>query len=182
MQALLNDIELDVQELKCLMQSISADANPVLKIVAKRNIHQMQERLDALAKLLDAAFVITPAGQTAPDTVQGMTESDVVSEPVAETPVETAPVSDIAAPASPILAERIKPAKDLRHAISLNDSFRFTRELFSGDTARMNEVVRRLGEASSLDEAMAVFISTVRPDEENEATADFVELLKKYFS
>ena len=55
-------------------------------------------------------------------------------------------------------------------------------ELFSGDTARMNEVVRRLGEASSLDEAMAVFISTVRPDEENEATADFVELLKKYFS
>ena len=101
MQALLNDIELDVQELKCLMQSISADANPVLKIVAKRNIHQMQERLDALTKLLDAAFVITPAGQTAPDTVQGMTESDVVSEPVAETPVETAPVSDIAAPASP---------------------------------------------------------------------------------
>ena len=100
----------------------------------------------------------------------------------AETPVETAPVSDIAAPASPILAERIKPAKDLRHAISLNDSFRFTRELFNGDTARMNEVVRRLGEASSLDEAMAVFISTVRPDEENEATADFVELLKKYFS
>ena len=63
-----------------------------------------------------------------------------------------------------------------------SDSFRFTRELFSGDTARMNEVVRRLGEASSLDEAMAVFISTVRPDEENEATADFVELLKKYFS
>ena len=111
-----------------------------------------------------------------------MTESDVVSEPVAEPPVETAPVSDIAAPASPILAERIKPAKDLRHALSLNDSFRFTRELFNGDTARMNEVVRRLGEASSLDEAMAVFISTVRPDEENEATADFVELLKKYFS
>ena len=177
MQALLNDIELDVQELKCLMQSISADANPVLKIVAKRNIHQMQERLDALTKLLDAAFVITPAGQIAPDTVQDMTESDVVSEPVAEPPV-----SDIAAPASPILAERIKPAKDLRHAISLNDSFRFTRELFNGDTARMNEVVRRLGEASSLDEAMAVFISTVRPDEENEATADFVELLKKYFS
>ena len=27
--------------------------------------------------------------------------------------------------ASPILAERIKPAKDLRHAISLNDSFPF---------------------------------------------------------
>ena len=42
-------------------------------------------------------------------------------------------VSDIAVPAPQILAERIKPATDLQHAISLNDSFRFTRELFAGD-------------------------------------------------
>ena len=60
MQALLNDIELDVQELKCLIQSMLTDTNPVLRIVAKRNIHQMQERLDALTKLLDDTFVITP--------------------------------------------------------------------------------------------------------------------------
>lgn len=30
MQTLLNDIELDIQELKCLMQAISTDTNPVL--------------------------------------------------------------------------------------------------------------------------------------------------------
>ena len=82
----------------------------------------------------------------------------------------------------PILAERIKPAKDLKHAISLNDSFRFVRELFAGDAARMNEVVRRLGEAPSLDKAMDIFASEVHPDEENEAAVDFMELLKKYFS
>ncbi len=58
----------------------------------------------------------------------------------------------------PILAERIKPAKDLKHAISLNDSFRFVRELFAGDAARMNEVVRRLGEAPSLDKAMDILL------------------------
>ena len=82
----------------------------------------------------------------------------------------------------PILAELIKPAKDLKHAISLNDSFRFVRELFAGDAARMNEVVRRLGEAPSLDKAMDIFVSEVQPDEENEAAVDFMELLKKYFS
>ena len=162
MQALLNDIELDVQELKCLIQSISTDANPVLKIVAKRNIRQMQERLDALTKLLDETFVTIPAEQNAPVAVKTDLESEVAS-------------------ASQILAERIKPATDLRHAISLNDSFRFTRELFNGDAACMNEIVRQLGEAS-LDEAMSIFISTVQPDEENEAAADFVELLRKYFS
>ena len=179
MQALLNDIELDVQELKCLIQSMLTDTNPVLRIVAKRNIHQMQERLDALTKLLDDTFVITPAEHVASDIVEKTTESEVISESVAEVPVEATHVSDIA---SQILAERIKPATDLQHAISLNDSFRFTRELFAGDATRMNEVVRLCGGASSLDEAMSVFMSTVQPDEENEAVADFIELLKKDFS
>ena len=55
MQTLLNDIELDIQELKCLMQAISNDANPALRIVAKRNIQQMKARLDALQKMLDEA-------------------------------------------------------------------------------------------------------------------------------
>ena len=53
MQTLLNDIELDIQELKCLMQAISSDANPTLKIVAKRNIQQMKARLEALQELLE---------------------------------------------------------------------------------------------------------------------------------
>ena len=56
MQTLLNDIELDIQELKCLMQAISSDANPTLKIVAKRNIQQMKARLEALQELLDIPF------------------------------------------------------------------------------------------------------------------------------
>ena len=38
MQTLLDDIELDIQELKYLMQVLATDANPTLKVVAKRNI------------------------------------------------------------------------------------------------------------------------------------------------
>ena len=106
----------------------------------------------------------------------------MISESVADVPVWATHVTAPAKPSSPTLAERIKPATDLQHAISLNDSFRFTRELFAGDATRMNEVVRLCGGASSLDEAMSVFMSTVQPDEENEAVADFIELLKKYFS
>ena len=161
MQTLLNDIELDIQELKCLMQAISSDANPTLKIVAKRNIQQMKARLEALQELLEEA----------PTAVVSPLEEPPAVKMVCEEP-ETVP----------ILAERIKPAKDLKHAISLNDSFRFVRELFAGDAARMNEVVRRLGEAPSLDKAMDIFASEVHPDEENEAAVDFMELLKKYFS
>ncbi|WP_303209028.1 hypothetical protein [Bacteroides oleiciplenus] len=164
MQTLLDDIELDIQELKYLMQTITAEPDSKLRIVAKRSIQQMRARLDELQK------VIEPVEIKAPE----------VTEPVS--PKHEPEAAPISSSASPILAERIKPATDLRHAISLNDSFRFAREIFGGNTARMNEVIRQLGDAPSLDKALELFSSLVNPDEENEAVVDFVELLKKYFS
>ena len=206
MQTLLDDIELDIQELKYLMQVLATDANPTLKVVAKRNIQQMRARLDALQKLLDETPVEVVAIPEAPVAPVVIAEPAAAPEPVKPTPVEEPVVVEITKPveivspkpestskpesepsaiissASPILAERIKPATDLRHAISLNDSFRFAREIFGGDTARMNEVIRQLGAAPSLEKALELFSSTVNPDEENETVADFIELLKKYFS
>lgn len=171
MQTLLNDIELDIQELKCLMQAITGDTNSALRVVAKRSIQQMKTRLDELQKLLDEAPGVVPAVIQAIKVEQ---EQSVVS--VAE------PAQSSVSSVSPILAECIRPSTDLRHSISLNDSFRFIRELFNGDSSQMNEIVRQLGEAPTLDKAMDIFNSEVHPAEENEAAADFIELLKKYFS
>ena len=206
MQTLLDDIELDIQELKYLMKVLATDANPTLKVVAKRNIQQMRARLDALQKLLDETPVEVVAIPEAPVVPVVIPEPAAAPELVKPTPVEEPVVVEITKPveivspkpestpkpesepsaiissASPILAERIKPATDLRHAISLNDSFRFAREIFGGDTARMNEVIRQLGAAPSLEKALELFSSTVNPDEENETVVDFIELLKKYFS
>lgn len=191
MQTLLNDIELDIQELKCLMQAILKDANPALRIVAKRNIQQMRARLDALQKMLDEATMVAESVSPVAPVAYGEVFSssveptaDCVAGTVLQQPVDGAvePASAVITPASSILAERIKPATSLRHAISLNDSFRFTKELFNGDSARMNEVVRLVGEASTLAEAMAVFHSEVHVNDENEAVTDFMELLKKYYS
>lgn len=201
MQTLLTDIELDIQELKCVMQAVEQGNNPALREVARRNIRQMQARLSELERLLDETTATTPVETVAvaevapaaePVTHEAPVEVDLeepVPTPVVvpvfqEEPVEPAPAEEVVPTVQPtsILAERIRPATDLRHAISLNDAFRFTRELFKGDGARMNEVVEQLGNAATLDEALRIFYSTVVPDEGNEATADFIELLKKYFS
>lgn len=171
MQTLLNDIELDIQELKCLMQAITGDTNSALRVVAKRSIQQMKMRLDELQKLLDEAPGVVP---TVIQAIKVEQEQPAVS--VAE------PAQSSVSSVSPILAECIRPSTDLRHSISLNDSFRFIRELFNGDSSQMNEIVRQLGEAPTLDKAMDIFNSEVHPAEENEAAADFIELLKKYFS
>lgn len=163
MQALLNDIELDVQELKCLIEAVSNRPDAALKSVAKRNILQMRSRLDMLLQQLDEES--SPA----------ICQPEVIVEPVAE------PLPEPVLSAT-ILADRIKPAGDLRSFISLNDSFRFSRELFGNDTELMNRVLQQIGEMNSLDMALAFVASKVKVEEENEVMADFVELLKKYFN
>mgnify|MGYP003160301760 CR=1 FL=1 len=82
MQTLLDDIELDIQELKYLMQVLATDANPTLKVVAKRNIQQMRARLDALQKLLDETPVEEVAIPEAPVAPVAIPEPAAAPEPV----------------------------------------------------------------------------------------------------
>ena len=99
-------------------------------------------------------------------------------------PAQSAEVSmkiETSTASTPILAERIKTAGDLRRSISLNDSFRFSRELFGGNMEQMNHVLQQIGEMHSLDAALVFLSSKIKVEEENEAKADLVELLKKYF-
>ena len=222
MQALLNDIELDIQELKCLMEAVSRKPDSALREVAKRNIVQMRGRLDILLEQLDRGALPEnelpdriinpmpePVSAAAAEEEEEEEEEIVVSNPekdeepvivpeapempeseqlelpeVTVEPAQSAEVSmkiETNTASTPILAERIKTAGDLRRSISLNDSFRFSRELFGGSMEQMNHVLQQIGEMHSLDAALVFLSSKIKVEEENEAKADLVELLKKYF-
>ena len=219
MQALLNDIELDIQELKFLMEAVSRKPDSALREVAKRNIVQMRGRLDILLEQLDRGAlpenelpdrIINPmpepvlaaaAEEEEEEIVVGNPEKDEEPVIVPEAPempeseqlelpevtVEPAQSAEVSmkietnTASTPILAERIKTAGDLRRSISLNDSFRFSRELFGGSMEQMNHVLQQIGEMHSLDAALVFLSSKIKVEEENEAKADLVELLKKYF-
>lgn len=110
-------------------------------------------------------------------TEEGKTEeSALVEEPVVETVVKEEE------PKSAVLGESLKLSAGLRHAISLNDSFRFSRELFGGNTDLMNRVIEQISVMSSYKTAVAFLSSKVELNEEKEAVNDFLELLKKYFN
>lgn len=222
MQALLNDIELDIQELKCLMEAVSRKPDSALREVAKRNIVQMRGRLDILLEQLDRGAIPEnelpdriinpmpePVSAAAAEEEEEEEEEIVVGNPekdeepvivpeapempeseqlelpeVTVEPAQSAEVSmkiETNTASTPILAERIKTAGDLRRSISLNDSFRFSRELFGGSMEQMNHVLQQIGEMHSLDAALVFLSSKIKVEEENEAKADLVELLKKYF-
>ena len=220
-QKLLTDIELDVHELKYLMDSFTKEPTPTLSELLKRSITRMQGRLDELQQEVDAVQVISPSAveETAEEedevagseedspviiqslesvvvkedeegeaivaeekpvvavTEEGKTEeSALVEEPVVETVVKEEE------PKSAVLGESLKLSAGLRHAISLNDSFRFSRELFGGDTDLMNRVIEQISVMSSYKTAVAFLSSKVELNEEKEAVNDFLELLKKFFN
>ena len=60
-QKLLTDIELDVHELKYLMDSFTKEPTPTLSELLKRSITRMQGRLDELQQEVDAVQVISPS-------------------------------------------------------------------------------------------------------------------------
>ena len=247
-QKLLTDIELDVHELKYLMDSFTKEPTPTLSELLKRSITRMQGRLDELQQEVDAVQVISPSAveetaeeedevagseEDSPVIIQSL-ESVVVKEdeegeaivaeekPVviaaaAETAAEEAAAEEAAAeeaaaaeeeeeeegkkeepaiveepvvetvvkeeePKSAVLGESLKLSAGLRHAISLNDSFRFSRELFGGNTDLMNRVIEQISVMSSYKTAVAFLSSKVELNEEKEAVNDFLELLKKYFN
>ena len=244
-QKLLTDIELDVHELKYLMDSFTKEPTPTLSELLKRSITRMQGRLDELQQEVDAVQVISPSAveetaeeedevagseEDSPVIIQSL-ESVVVKEdeegeaivaeekPVviaaaAETAAEEAAAEAAAAaeeeeeeeeegkkeesaiveepvvetvvkeeePKSAVLGESLKLSAGLRHAISLNDSFRFSRELFGGNTDLMNRVIEQISVMSSYKTAVAFLSSKVELNEEKEAVNDFLELLKKYFN
>ena len=191
MQALLNDIELDIQELKCLMEAVSRKPDSALR---DRIINPMPEPVSAAAAAeeeeeeeeeivvgnpeKDEEPVIVPEAPEMPEPEQ-LELPEVTVEPAQSAEVSMKIETNTAS--TPILAERIKTAGDLRRSISLNDSFRFSRELFGGSMEQMNHVLQQIGEMHSLDAALVFLSSKIKVEEENEAKVDLVELLKKYF-
>ena len=191
MQALLTNIELDIQELKYLMKAFEREPNGTLREVLKRNILQMRDRLDQMLTELDTVQKPVEGENIQPILTEKEIEETILEE--VEEEKETLQVVESQSQievqetiknvsAGSILGERIRPVTDLRRSISLNDSFRFSRELFNGDSEQMNLVIEQISEMSSLDTAIAFLYSKVNVDEENEAMIDFQELLKKYFN
>ena len=194
-QKLLTDIELDVHELKYLMESFSKESTQTLSELLKRRSTRMPGHLDELLQDVDTVCESLPPSPI----VEEYKESDtfVAEPPVVEETIEEEeeePVADesvteesvfiedeVSKPT--VLGESIKlSAGGLRQSISLNDSFRFSRELFGGDTDLMNRVIEQISVMSSYKTAVAFLSSKADMNEENEAAIDFLELLKKYFN
>ena len=189
------------------LQSIEADQLALFKeqMEKHRALIKKAERLEA-----EAALVTQMQGQESSyEPVQEMElpsveelneEKESVATPAEVTVVAEKTVSEPAAslssasshtttleqslPHSISLNEVIqkKFLADFRKAFSLNDRFRFRRELFGGDEGRMNEAISDLNELQSFEESITYLDKKLKWNVEDEAVADFIKLLEKRFS
>lgn len=74
-----------------------------------------------------------------------------------------------------------KNLSDFRKAFSLNDRFRFRRELFGGDDEKMNKAIADLNDIQSYEASVAYLNDELKWNVEDEAVADFLKLLEKRF-
>lgn len=117
-------------------------------------------------------------------------EPVVIPESAPEPSPETVSDSSVASPKAPLadkpglflndLLEK-QYLSDFRKAFSLNDRFRFRRELFGGDEEKMNRAIADLNEIRSYEEAVSYLHTELKWNLEDEAAADFVKLLEKRF-
>lgn len=101
---------------------------------------------------------------------------------------ETVPVQvvdDEPAEESPaFIQESTIPAKqrpDLRKAFTINDRFRFRRELFAGDDSALIAVIEQLSKFDTLAEADA-YLSTMPWDHDSEAIEEFMTIIANHFN
>ena len=113
------------------------------------------------------------------------------TEPVREEPVKEPVQKTAEAPQpAPVMAKsnvslndllEKKNLSDFRKAFSLNDRFRFRRDLFHGNEEQMNQVISDLNQIDSLDEALRFIDKNLSWDMNNETVADFIKLLEKRY-
>ena len=72
-------------------------------------------------------------------------------------------------------------SQDLRKAFSVNDRFRFRRELFANSDADFNDALNLIETMKSYDEAREYFLDDLGWDEEVPEVADFLNIISKHF-
>ena len=189
------------------LQSIEADQLALFKeqMEKHRALIKKAERLEAEAALVtqmqEQEFTYEPVQEMELPSVEELNEEkESVATPAEVTVVAEKTVSEPAAsifsasshattleqslPHSISLNEVIqkKFLADFRKAFSLNDRFRFRRELFGGDEGRMNEAISDLNELQSFEESITYLDKKLKWNVEDEAVADFIKLLEKRFS
>ena len=77
---------------------------------------------------------------------------------------------------------QLKPIKNIKTAISINDRIMFTKELFNNNPDLYNEIVDKVNSMSNITDALDYFSGKVNIHMENEPVKKFLEIVHRRFA
>ncbi len=141
-------------------------------------IDVLRTQMEAHAALIGSLPEPSASVVAEPEVVAPEVEEPVV-EAAAEPEIKTVVADKQGVSLSDMLEK--KNLSDFRKAFSLNDRFRFRRELFGGDEEKMNKAIADLNGIRSYEDSVAYLNDRLKWNVEDEAVADFLKLLEKRF-
>ena len=111
-------------------------------------------------------------------------EEKAAVEPVASSHILADSINELLASRPQSLHESLEKrlVVDVRKALSLNDRFRFQRELFNNDAKCMDKVLDEIGSFKNLAEVLEYLKEKFSWSKDNEPAMDFIKIVIKKFS
>ena len=165
---------------------------------------QMEAHQALIQSLPNPVATAAPAPEEyKPEVKEPEVKEEPVAEPVIVPEPKMEPVQEVIIEKTEIVTEQSEPPhksvtsekqsvflsdilekknlSDFRKAFSLNDRFRFRRELFGGNEEKMNKAITDLNDIHSYEESVTYLNNELKWNIEDEAVADFIKLLEKRF-
>lgn len=120
-------------------------------------------------------------------------DDDSIPEPTEEMPVPPTPTEFPTVDETPVINDESSSplrvdeklqrhmSRDIRKAFSVNDRFRFQRELFAGSASAMNTAIEHIEVMNSYGNAELHFYSQLHWDRDNEVVKDFMAIVRNHF-
>ncbi len=121
----------------------------------------------------------TPVDEPEPEPIEAPTPAPEEVEPEAEAEEFEPDLDD--QPLTLDEALQRDMTKDLRQAFSLNDRYRYRRELFGNSDSVMNETLNLIEAMHSFDEAEDYFYNDLQWEHDSPEVADFMVIIKNHF-
>ena len=166
-------------------------------------IEMLRKQMESHQALIQSLPNPVATAAPAPEEYKPEVKEEPVAEPVIVPEPKMEPVQEVIIEKTEIVTEQSEPPhksvtsekqsvflsdilekknlSDFRKAFSLNDRFRFRRELFGGNEEKMNKAITDLNDIHSYEESVTYLNNELKWNIEDEAVADFIKLLEKRF-
>ncbi|MCC8115457.1 MAG: hypothetical protein LIP03_15965 [Bacteroidales bacterium] len=181
---------------------LKSEADALYAPCAQEFTPQMQEAIDMMIPQIEPEPTPEPEPQPQsepePQPVDNIDNLDTIDnidhvEPIdnAETPKpieptpQSAPADNLDKSSTTIRIEDVisnRELSDFTKAFTINDKFRFSRELFGNSQVQFTETVNLVSAMESLDEAYDYFLNDLGWDADNETVSEFLGLVANHFN